>query len=1052
MITKPQPENCTFFTIKYLKAFPQIYLRFLGLVFLLFICLIVKGNRASVGKIVYKVAIDKEFEPYEFLNQDNQAAGFVPSILREIGNRANVTFEFYPMTWSESVNALRIGQVDLIDMIYSDQRAAMYEFSEPYCEITQALFNTDQTSGIVDLSSLGGHNVGFQKDDISLSFIDTDLNIKRYLFDSKLDGLLHLNIGKIDAFICAEQAGINIISKYQFKNINLASGGLFAQKYAFATLKGNTHLISLLNIHLLELQDSGRIYALKEKWLSGKPQMQGWLAKNESILVSISILFLGIVILMFLWNSTLQRLVDAKTKILKESEEKYRTIFENLQDVFYQIDLKGIILDVSPSIKRFSSYEREEVIGLQVFDLYVNPEDRKIFIETILKQGELRDYELRFKTKTGEIFVSTNAQIILGADGNPDHINGALRDITERKRFEAELEESREKYRGLSEAAFESIFFSEKGICIEQNDNGERIFGYTTEEALGRYGTEWIVAEDREMVMKNMLSGYEEPYEARALKKDGTTFPCLLRGRMMRYKGRNVRVTSLTDISSIKKVEEELRESKEKYQKDLIFLKSIFESPIDIIIFALDKNYCYTAFTQFHSKTIKKIWGVDIRIGMNMLELISSAEDRQKAKKNFDRALNGEYFTEIEDYGDVKLHRTSYENYYSSIKNGSGDIVGLSVFVVDVTHRKLAEKRLELLSRAIDQSPVSVMITDKAGKIEYVNPKFTEVSGYTPEDVNGKTPAILQSGYNSKDFYADLWRVILTGNDWRGIFYNQRKNGDIYCESAVISSILDSHGNISNFVAVKEDITEKRKILEDLTKAEEHAEESDKLKTAFLNNISHEIRTPFNGILGFLEILQNTDLSIIERDEYTGLVSTCSTRLMNTINKIIEIAQIQSGQMELSASKTDIKSLIISCLEQFQTDIQRKGLKFSVEIDLPEHLKSVNTDSIKLTSILTNLIDNAIKFTNKGSVELGIRMIGQNIEFSVNDTGIGIPKSRQQAIFERFSQGDNSSTRQFEGSGLGVTIAKAYVEGMGGTIGVESEEGIGSRFYFTIPV
>jgi len=112
----------------------------------------------------------------------------------------------------------------------------------------------------------------------------------------------------------------------------------------------------------------------------------------------------------------------------------------------------------------------------------------------------------------------------------------------------------------------------------------------------------------------------------------------------------------------------------------------------------------------------------------------------------------------------------------------------------------------------------------------------------------------------------------------------------------------------------------------------------------------------------------------------------------------------------------------------------------------------VNTDSIKLTSILTNLIDNAIKFTNKGSVELGIRMIGQNIEFSVNDTGIGIPKSRQQAIFERFSQGDNSSTRQFEGSGLGVTIAKAYVEGMGGTIGVESEEGIGSRFYFTIPV
>ena len=295
------------------------------------------------------------------------------------------------------------------------------------------------------------------------------------------------------------------------------------------------------------------------------------------------------------------------------------------------------------------------------------------------------------------------------------------------------------------------------------------MFGYTTAEALTRYGTDWIVPEDREMVMNNMISGTEDPYEALALRKDGTTFPCLLRGRMMYYKGKIVRVTSLTDITSLKKVEEELRESKEKYQKDLAFLKSIFESPIDIIIFALDKNYCYTAFTQFHSKTIKKIWGVDIRIGMNMLDLISNNEDREKAKNNFDRALSGVHFTVTEDYGDVNLYRTFYENYYSSIKNSEGAIVGLSVFVIDVTHRKQSEKQLELLSRAIVQSPVSVIITDKVGKIEYVNPKFTEVSGYTQEDVKGKTPGILQSGFNSKDFYTELWRVILTGSEAQSI-------------------------------------------------------------------------------------------------------------------------------------------------------------------------------------------------------------------------------------------------------------------------------------------
>jgi len=268
----------------------------------------------------------------------------------------------------------------------------------------------------------------------------------------------------------------------------------------------------------------------------------------------------------------------------------------------------------------------------------------------------------------------------------------------------------------------------------------------------------------------------------------------------------------------------------------------------------------------------------------------------------------------------------------------------------------------------------------------------------------------------------------------------------------VISSILDSKGSISNFIAVKEDITEKRKILEDLIKAEEHAEESDKLKTAFLNNISHEIRTPFNGILGFLDILQNAELSHKERDEYTGLVTISATRLLNTINKIVEIAQIQSGQMKLSASLIEIKSLISNLLEQFQTDIERKGLKININIDLPEQYASVNTDRIKLVSILTNLMDNAIKFTNKGSIELAIRLAGQCLEFSVKDTGVGIPISKQQAIFERFSQGDNSSTRQFEGSGLGVTIAKAIVELLGGTIWVESEEGIGSKFYFTVPL
>ena len=224
MIPKPQTENYNSFILKNLISFPKIYLQLLGLMFIFIPFSKASGNMPLENNKVYKVAIDKEFEPYEFLNQDNAADGFTPSILLEIGNRSNVSFEFYPMTWVESIKALRNGQVDLINMIYSDERATTYEFSEPYCEITQALFHNDQIRDIVGPTSLGGYKVGFQKDDISLSYMDSVSNSKRYLFDTKLDGFLQLNIGKIDAFFCAEQVGINLISKYKLKNIDLACG------------------------------------------------------------------------------------------------------------------------------------------------------------------------------------------------------------------------------------------------------------------------------------------------------------------------------------------------------------------------------------------------------------------------------------------------------------------------------------------------------------------------------------------------------------------------------------------------------------------------------------------------------------------------------------------------------------------------------------------------------------------------------------------------------------------------------------------------------------
>ncbi len=762
----------------------------------------------------------------------------------------------------------------------------------------------------------------------------------------------------------------------------------------------------------------------------------------------------------------LRKLLAEKEKVFIENENYYNSIFENLQEVFLKIDLLGIIVNSSSSIEHLTDFSKTEVLGKKLCQLCDDTDQCGRFLDAVQTNNELRDYNFKLKTKKGIIkFVAINARLIAGQHDKQDFIYASLRDLTEEIQIVNDLEESREKYRGLSEAAFESIFISEKGLCIEQNKTAEKIFGYTSEEAIGRYGTDWIAAEDRAMVMNKMLTGFEEPYEANALKKDGTLFPCLLQGKMMHYKGKNIRVTSLTDISTLKKAEKELINSKEKYQKDLIFLNSIFESPIDIIIFSLDKNYCYTKFTKFHKEIIKKIWGVDIQIGMNMLDVITNPNDRQKAKSNFDKALSGAYFVLTEEYGDTNLYRAFYENYYSSILNAEGEIVGVSVFVIDVTERKKSEEQLQLLSRAVDQSPVIVMITDKAGNIEYVNPKFTEITAYTLEEVKSKSPRFLQSGNNSKAFYKELWDTILSGKDWKGEFYNKKKNGDLYCQRAVISSILNTQGEISFFIAVLEDVTEKKMLIEDLILAKEKAEESNRLKTAFLNNISHEIRTPFNGLLGFLSMIQEDKLSLEARSRYIDIINASAHRLINTINDILEISQIQSGQLNLTLSACNIKKLFEELYIRYIADAETKGLQLNLINGFSDESLQIETDKTKLYAVLFILIGNAIKFTKNGSVEFGYvtkpqpiqseKLANQNaviheIEFYIKDTGIGIPENKQQLIFERFMQADVSNTRHYEGSGLGLSIAKAYAEMLGAKISLESEVGKGSCFYVTI--
>jgi PAS domain S-box-containing protein len=342
------------------------------------------------------------------------------------------------------------------------------------------------------------------------------------------------------------------------------------------------------------------------------------------------------------------------------------------------------------------------------------------------------------------------------------------------------------------------------------------------------------------------------------------------------------------------------------------------------------------------------------------------------------------------------------------------------------------------------------------------NPRFIETTGYSISEIMGRNPNVLKSGEQSEEFYENLWNTILSGSNWYGEFHNRKKNGELYWESAVISPIANSNGKIAYFIAIKEDITEKKKMLEDLINAKDRAEESDRLKSAFLANMSHEIRTPMNGILGFAELLKEPELTGEQQQNYIGIIEKSGARMLNIINDIIDISKIEAGLMKVEMQESNVIEQIEYIYTFFKPEVENKGMQLIINNKLSAKEAIVYTDREKLYAILTNLVKNAIKYSNTGYIEIGCEIIksSQNQEneqehtllrFFVKDTGIGIPTDRQQAIFERFIQADIEDEMARQGAGLGLAITKSYLAMMGGEIWVESEVGIGSCFYFTLP-
>jgi len=386
------------------------------------------------------------------------------------------------------------------------------------------------------------------------------------------------------------------------------------------------------------------------------------------------------------------------------------------------------------------------------------------------------------------------------------------------------------------------------------------------------------------------------------------------------------------------------------------------------------------------------------------------------------------------------------------IADENGESMGLVGIGRDITEQKLAEAKIQKLSKGIEQSPSSIIITDKEGIIEYVNPAFTKISGFTEDEALGDTRSIMKSGLMSAEFYSDLWRTISSGNVWRGELLNKKKDGTLYWESATITGIKDEKGMITNYISIKEDITERKKMQAELIKAKEKAEESDRLKSAFLANMSHEIRTPLNSIIGFSELLGDPDFEQEQKDEFTRTIIENGNSLILIISDIMDFSMLEARQLKIRMEPISAKKLCDNLFIDFNGKASRKNLEFRIDDSCSDVDIIFESDLYRIKQIFNNLIGNSLKFTESGSIEIGYELNGDFIQFHVKDTGIGIPKEFHQAIFERFRQVDTAKTRRYGGNGLGLAISKNLVELLGGKILVESEANHYSNFTFTIPL
>ncbi|PLX05436.1 MAG: hypothetical protein C0594_07320 [Marinilabiliales bacterium] len=617
--------------------------------------------------------------------------------------------------------------------------------------------------------------------------------------------------------------------------------------------------------------------------------------------------------------------------------------------------------------------------------------------------------------------------------------------------------------------------------------------GYTFQEVSGKWFGDFVVPKDQQKFMKSLKilfeNGKGESNELLLASKSGNFISASFSGIVSYDKGtpqyshcvfeniseskdtqskliqQNVRFLSLyekyeSQLEEQNAVNEVLAEKNSKIRENELRLKLAIESAnLGLWDYNLETGDVYL------SEEYYKIRGYE------PFEYESKSDQwieniHPDFREDYSKLLNDIlHFPERTHDLEFKIKRKTGEYIWVSIKgrvvevSQEGKPKRLIGTIRDITERKNAEialKESEEKFRTFMETASDMMnIVDKDLNITYVNRALMENLGYEKAELLGKPVSILLGEKTKKEYYTDEKnkKLLNEGIVSYELYWKAKSGKEIFGELK-IAAIFDDKGNFAGSRGIFHDLTERKRHEEEIIVAKEKAEESDKLKSVFLANMSHEIRTPLNGILGFSQMLGDEDYSEEQKKEFVDIINKSGEHLLNIITDILDLSTIESEYVEVVREKFNLNELIeetIRILGSSRILEDKQNIEIIRNYEFLDEESVIEADAGKLQVVLNNLMRNAYKFTTKGNITISYKALKSVLEFSISDTGIGIPKEKQNLIFDRFRQADESHTRRFGGTGLGLAISKGFVEKTGGKIWLESEENRGTTFYFTIP-